>query len=38
MITLQKSVKLRQKEEVVCFGQKVEFKVVRQKWPLNFPV
>ena len=37
MTTLQKSVKLRQ-EEVVGFGQEIEFQVVRKKRPLNFPV
>ena len=37
MTTLQKSVKLRQ-EEVVGFGQEIEFQVVRKKMPLNFPV
>ena len=38
MTTLQKSVKLSQKEEVVGFGQKIEFEVVRQKRPLNLRV
>ena len=38
MATLHKSVEMRQKEEVMGFGQKIECEVVRQKRPLNLRV